>query len=85
MSVSNEWAEWHLTRDGWQRGDERMDFTPRKDRPVPDGRVLTVRFTEKIESRYSQTDRWLRTVWRDSNDKLVEELLRKHGECPQQL
>ena len=86
MTLSKEWAEWHLTRGGWKRGDEQMDFTSRTERPVPANRVLTVRFTEEVSCIQATPSRWLRTVWHDgSMYELMEELLLKHGRCPRQL
>lgn len=86
MSLSREWAEWHLTSGGWVRGDEKMDFAAQTERPVPSGRVLTVRFTEEIACMQARPDRWLRTVWQDrSRYEQMEELLFRHGPCPRSL
>lgn len=88
MSLSREWAEWHLTRAGWVRGNERMDFTAVTVRPVPAGRVLTVRFTEEVSGMGAMPHRWLRLVWQDQDShkyEQMEELLLKHGPCPREL
>jgi hypothetical protein len=86
MALSHEWAEWHLTRSGWVRGDEKMDFTAVTVRPVPSGRVLTVRFTERVSCMRAKPDRCLCTVWQDNTRyEQMEKLLLKHGPCPRSL
>lgn len=85
MGLSYEWVDWHLTPGGWLRGSERMDFTPETDVAPPRGRVLTVRYSERVASMGAQMTRYLQTRHMGENWALIEQLLERYGRCPRQL
>ena len=86
MSASNEWTEWHLTPQGWERGSEKVDFSDVKAKVRPADAVLTVKWREYLSSMHSQNwDRSHREIWR-SDDKVTMEILSaKYGDAPKSL
>lgn len=85
MSASNEWTEWHLTPQGWERGSEKEDFTGINRKPTPDGCVMTVVHRERIASSFSGIERSDETSWTSPDTKAVEALLAKFGKAPTSL
>lgn len=85
MSASNEWAEHHLTPTGWQQGSSKHDFGQVQERPIPDDRVLTCRYREKMSSSFSRMHCSVSEVWRGEDNELIERLLTEHGSCPQMV
>ncbi len=81
MSRSTEWFEYHLTRRGWVEGSEQLDFG-NVDRPVPKGRVLTVRWHDYLSSVYSKPDRWSTIEWEDHDCESTRSLKQKFGGLP---
>ena len=84
MSASNEWTEWHLTQDGWQRGTEKEDFK-RIDRDPPKDRVLTVVYRQFLSSMYSKPEESLNLTWRASDEGAIARLQAKFGLPPRHL
>jgi hypothetical protein len=84
MSTSNEWTEWHLTPNGWQRGTEKEDFR-RIDRDPPPGRVLTTVYTEFLSSSFSSLDKSVETTWRSNDANAIATLQEKFGPPPESL
>jgi hypothetical protein len=84
MSASNEWTEWHLTPNGWERGTEKEDFR-RVDREPPADRVLTVVYREFMSSRFSPMEKSSRIEWRSDDVAIITALTAKYGAAPQQL
>lgn len=82
MSASNEWFEFHLTPGGWVGGSEKLDFVGTKDKEVPQDRVLTLTFYEKLSSPFSRTELYYTEDWRHSDSNLVNTLVEKHGAKP---
>jgi hypothetical protein len=72
MSMSNEWADWHLTPRGWEAGSRQTDFGRENTVDPPVDRVLTSRFHEEISSRFSKPDRSHEEQWRSGDSKNSE-------------
>lgn len=85
MSASHEWTDWHLTPDGWVDGSSQADFAGVQERPIPQNRVLTVRWVEFLGAPQGKMDRAHREQWRSENGPVIEELLQKFGPAPQHL
>jgi hypothetical protein len=75
MSATNEWWEFHLTKDGWITGSEQLDFGPEKSVPTPPNTLLTRRYKEYASSTFSAVER----TYSDRGEKTeeVKSLLRK--------
>jgi len=84
MSASNEWTEWHLTPDGWQRGTEKEDFR-RVDREPPVDRVLTVIYREFISSSFSPMEKSSYVEWQSNDAAAITALTAKYGPAPEHL
>lgn len=84
MSASNEWFEYHLTNsNGWVKGSERLDFSGVHSEPVPEDRVLTLSFHERLSSIYSKkSQQWCKETFRIADEDLVRTLIEKYGEYP---
>jgi len=85
MSASDEWTEWHLTPDGWERGSEKTDVVGVENKEPPPDRVLTCRFHEYLGSVMGKPQRWHDTVWMCTDAGKVAELVIEHGTCPLRL
>ncbi|RYD69339.1 MAG: hypothetical protein EOP84_28655 [Verrucomicrobiaceae bacterium] len=85
MSASNEWTEWHLTPNGWVRGTEKMEGVKLEEIPCPADTVLSMKYREFLGSAYSKLGTSLSEVWRSSDEDAINELKKRHGECPRTL
>ena len=84
MAIGEEWTEWHLTPQGWERGTEKCDTGRRIERESPASRVLTYRYSTWLNSRL-RAEESVETIW-DSLDKAKRDaLLQQYGECPRSL
>lgn len=83
MSASNEWAEWHLTPRGWERGDFQLDAGRAQKGRIPSDRVMTCTYREYLSSAFSSLDRTVREEWRDADNSLADHLLARYGPCPE--
>ena len=79
MSATNEWTEWHLTPSGWVRGTEREDFVGLTERPTPDDRVLTMKYTSYSSSIYQPVESTWTELWRSPDEDEVNLLLEQFG------
>lgn len=82
--ASNEWTEYHLTREGWLEGDRQQDFSALLRRAVPADRVLSVVYKE-TSSGIGAVFGSRGEVWRSDNEGLIAELLKKFGDAPNEL
>jgi hypothetical protein len=76
MSASNEWWEYHLTKEGWIQGSEKLDFGSEKVVPEPPGTLLTRTYKQYMSSSFSPLEK----TYSDSGEKTPEvlELLKKY-------
>lgn len=84
MAASNEWTDWHLTPQGWVRGSEKTDFDQTMRDP-PQGRVMTMRWSEHVGHHYGKAHRSAIEKWRSHDSQAVEELLKTFGPSPEAL
>jgi hypothetical protein len=84
MSATNEWTDWHLTPEGWQRGTEKEDHAT-QHRPVPDDAVCSYRWTEYQSSSFSRVERSLDLVWASKDPAAIAALLAQFDQCPETL
>ena len=56
MAESNEWTEWHLTKNGWEKGSNKTDFN-KEIKVTPESRFLTKRYTEIVTSSFSKLNK----------------------------
>jgi hypothetical protein len=82
MSASNEWVERHLTPSGWTKGSCHLDFGKAVIVEPPKDRVLTCEYKEYMSSVYSKLETSITEEWRSKDEKIIQELLKKFGECP---
>lgn len=76
MAASNEWTEYHLTKDGWIAGSERLDFQETKIVKPPSNRVLTRKYKEYLASRYSVMEMTYSTIWTSGDNDFINDLLK---------
>ncbi|BAZ09057.1 hypothetical protein NIES4071_08630 [Calothrix sp. NIES-4071] len=82
----NEWTEWHLTYNGWEKGTQKREDNPQliKVEP-PDNRVLTCRYHENITINSTWLQKHIIEIWRDSDCERIDELLENFAGCPESL
>jgi len=85
MSFSNEWAEWHLTPRGWERGSEMLDSPGLREKDPPLDRVLSVKWHEEQTSGYARMRRNSSEIWRGDDAALIQRLLKQYGPAPESL
>lgn len=85
MSVSNEWAEWHLTPRGWERGSYKEDFKSEIQVNKPDDAVCTYLYREYMSSPFSSVSKEHRCEWSSINEEEIKELKEQFGEAPKRL
>lgn len=85
MSASNEWTNWHLTPQGWEKGSRRLDHEGTTKFPAPDDRVLTVRYEEYLGSLAGKADIGHTEIWRSKDEKTIAKLIEVYGKAPNQL
>ena len=85
MLYSSEWTEYHLSRRGWERGSERVDFGRTLVRETPRDRVLTGRWIEEQETPDSELHCEFQVVWQSPDIGIVEQFKAKFGEPPASL
>lgn len=85
MSASNEYTEWHLTTQGWERGSERVDFGNTTKREPPSERLLTVKYWEYMSSGFSKLDKGQTELFRCGDEEKVASMLQLYGEPPKHL
>jgi hypothetical protein len=82
MSGSHEWFEFHLTPKGWIAGSEKLDAGLR-EKEIPEDRVLTLCFYERLSSPFSDLEKWYREKWRNTNEEVISDLTEQYGELPE--
>lgn len=83
MSSSYEWAEWHLTENGWVKGSVKTDF----DKSIaerPHNAVATFKYSEEI-SYLGKPDAKITQTWEARDKKLTSYLCSVYGDCPRQV
>jgi hypothetical protein len=83
MPNSKEWTEWHLTPEGWVKGDYRIDFQGVTSQETPSDRVATYRYNELIPAADLET--WVDLIWKSDDEDAIDELLEQYGPCPEYL
>ena len=82
MSASDEWEEWHLTKNGWVLGTEKTDFKLTQATP-PKNRVATYKYREYLPNKFGRMIfSWELIFLSDQQKHTIEELKTKHGEFP---
>lgn len=82
MSASHEWVEYHLTPEGWVKGDEQWDFEERVRRPAPVSRVLTRRYDEYLPYALGETQYEVVQDFLSPDIDTVKQLLEQFGKHP---
>lgn len=79
MDLSYEWTDWHLTPEGWVKGDYKTDFNREvvKVKP-PANRVLTRRYIESISTVYAPLKITRKNIWSIRNVSEIKRLFRKY-------
>jgi hypothetical protein len=85
MELSEEWTEWHLTPNGWERGTTHRDFSGTTERPDPPGSVAVYEYREAPSSIYSRADRECDRIRLTGTKEEARLLLAQHGPCPEKL
>ncbi len=82
----SEWTEWHLTPKGWEKGTQKRELDPQLiEVETPVDRVLTFRYHENLSINSAWLQKHIIEIWKDSDSKIVDELLEKFGNCPETL
>ena len=82
----NEWTEWHLTLNGWEKGTQKRESSAQLiEVEPPCNRVLTCRYHENITINSIWLQKHIIEIWRDLDCKIVDELLEKFASCPESL
>ena len=83
MSASNEWTDFHLTKNGWVRGSDKMDFAGVTEVVPPDNVLLTRRYKEYLASVYSSMEFTYSDTICSSDSDLIESTLVEYPPlCP---
>lgn len=85
MAMRNEWTEWHLTANGWQRGSVRVQGKGNTWADEPEDRVLSSMYKEVETSSNPQPVITVEETWRSKTATNIDELLQQHGGLPQKL
>lgn len=83
MATRREWTEWHLTPRGWERGSKRSQGK-NNWADDPEDRVLSF-VSKEEETSSSAVTHSTEETWRSKTAENVDDLLRKHGDCPRKL
>ena len=80
MAVSREWTEWHLTPTGWVSGSNRRSGEGNVWRDEPEDRVITFVYQHQPQVKVEES-------WRSKvvPEEQIQDLLARHGNCPQKL
>ena len=85
MAIRNEWTEWHLTPEGWQRGSTRVHGKGNTWADEPESRVLSYVYKEVATSSTPEAVVSSEETWRSKTATDIDALLRQHGPSPQRL
>lgn len=85
MAIRNEWTEWHLTPEGWQRGATRVQGKGNTWVDEPGDRVLSYVYKEVETSASPEPRVSAEETWRSKTATDIDALLRQHGPSPKQL
>ena len=83
--MRNEWTEWHLTPEGWQRGSTRVQGKGNTWADEPETRVLSCVYKEVATSSSPEATTSLEETWRSKTATDIDALLRQHGAGPRTL
>ncbi len=78
MSFSKEYTDWHLTPSGWVPGDARIDFGTFFNLPIPNDRVLTIRYEEVMSSAFSRLEKSEEIIYSSDDTKTINDLRVKY-------
>lgn len=85
MALGYEWAEWHLTPDGWQRGSYKLDSQSPRLHDAPTERVKSVRYSEEMRMGSSPgLHGWTAVQWVGDASE-ADRLEAQFGPCPEQI
>ncbi len=82
MAISNEWTKWYLTPDGWIVGSSRLDYQQSKGNGRPEDAVLGIEYSETMQGPFSPLEKVTSEIFRGSDHKKIDALLKQYGECP---
>ncbi len=85
MAIRNEWTEWHLTPQGWQRGSTRVQGKGNTWADEPEERVLSFVYKEVETSSMPGAQVSSEETWRSKTATDIDVLLRQHGASPRHL
>ena len=85
MAIRNEWTEWHLTPEGWQRGSTRQQGKGNTWADEPEDRVLSFVYKEVETGSTPEPRVSAEETWRSKTATDIDALVQQHGECPQKL
>ena len=85
MALRNEWTEWHLTPRGWEKGATRVQGKGNNWTAEPEDRVLSFVYKEVESPSSPEVNKSLEETWHSKKDKVVDELLKQYGNCPEKL
>jgi hypothetical protein len=84
MALSNEYATYYLTNNGWVEVYRKTDFSNEKVNPIPEKYYLICTYREGQSSMYSKMKTSTKIDYRDETEsEKINELIRRYGECPQ--
>ncbi len=85
MAIRNEWTEWHLTPEGWQRGSTRVQGKGNTWADEPADRVLSYVYKEVETGGSPKAQVSAEETWRSKTATDIDALLRRFGGSPQEL
>jgi hypothetical protein len=88
MGRVRESRKWHLTPNGWEPGSLHEDIGISIDLKPPADRVLTqtcVKITYEYYRDGSSYYEVSKPEFEINNKELIEKLLAKYGDCPEQI
>lgn len=85
MALRNEWTEWHLTPEGWQKGSTRVQGQGNSWAEEPENRALSWVYKEVETSASPEVKITHEETWRSKTATDIDALLRQHGPCPRKL
>lgn len=76
--LSKEWTIWHLTPNGWIRGDQKLDFGGRKSVDEPSGTILSMKYKETMSHAYSSLNEEVSEIWNNGDQEQIERIRKKY-------
>ncbi|KAA5534310.1 hypothetical protein [Paenimyroides baculatum] len=74
--ASIEYCMWHLTPNGWVNGTVKTDSPKLTNKPIPNDRVLTYKYEERMKGAEIISDHT--EIFRIDDNDLIDKLLKKY-------